>query len=721
MIQKRIISIFLSICFLFISNTFVISDTNFKIKLDNVSAEAGKEFKVNLSLENNPGVSGITLKLKFDKSVIKPVSFENKNGEFTGLANISSPDIDYSSIDTIDVTFDSTNNVTTDGIIGTFTFFALNDVNVFTSSINLTANKGDIFDSSLNDVNFLTVDGTVTFKNIIWNGIYGDADADNILSANDASIVLQKVLDRNFKMNIEEKTKDYMNYIDVDKNNILTAFDAATILKKVLNKTFLMPIESDKNATESITTTEVTTKNTETTTEMNTEMNTEMTTIKKEELETLTETSTETTTENKEFKIKLDSTSADIGKEFKINLTLENNPGIAGLTLKLKFDKNVIKPISFENMNSKFTSLSNISSPDIDYNSIDTIDVTFDSTNNVTDDGIIGTVTFCVIDNVSTTNSIINLIGNKGDIFDSELNDIEFYTEDGIIILKNVVVENNIETTTSTKESSFEFNSDKGMITKFLGTESDVVIPDTINGISVTSIGTSAFSLNSEVKSVIIPKSVKSIGFQSFFGCSALENVVIPEGVERIEYDAFNSCWVLPKIKLPNSLKYIGRSAFHNCNTIKEMTIPENVSNITLNPFSSCNSLENINVESDNLNYCSENGIVFNKSKTKLIAYPNGRTGVYRIPDNVTEIGESAFDETYGLTEIVIPSSVKTIGQYAFNSCCKIKSIIIPKNIENIGENIFLNCSKITIYCEKGSVADNESLYPSDCVIEYLN
>ena len=79
------------------------------------------------------------------------------------------------------------------------------------------------------------IDPPVTF-------VYGDANADGKLAADDASFVLQKVLNSAFKMPIEEKTDDLLKYIDVDGGG-LSASDATQIMQKVLNKSFVMPIE----------------------------------------------------------------------------------------------------------------------------------------------------------------------------------------------------------------------------------------------------------------------------------------------------------------------------------------------------------------------------------------------------------------------------------------------------------------------------------------------
>ena len=71
--------------------------------------------------------------------------------------------------------------------------------------------------------------------------VYGDADGDGILAASDAAMVMQKVLVNTYKLPLEYKTDNYMEFIDVDKDGFITASDAAYILQKVLVSSFEFP------------------------------------------------------------------------------------------------------------------------------------------------------------------------------------------------------------------------------------------------------------------------------------------------------------------------------------------------------------------------------------------------------------------------------------------------------------------------------------------------
>jgi len=152
-------------------------------------------------------------------------------------------------------------------------------------------------------------------------------------------------------------------------------------------------------------------------------------------------------------------------------------------------------------------------------------------------------------------------------------------------------------------------------------------------------------------------------------------------------------------VVLPDTLSWypvtsIGESAFFWCDNLASVTIPSSVENINSNAFDDCKSLTSIKVADGNTNFSSEGGVLFNKDKTELIKFPEGKTGDYSIPSQVTSIGENAFNSCLGLTSVTIPDSVTDIGSSAFYNCTGIKSIKIPASVTKIGECAFLSCSK---------------------------
>ena len=191
-----------------------------------------------------------------------------------------------------------------------------------------------------------------------------------------------------------------------------------------------------------------------------------------------------------------------------------------------------------------------------------------------------------------------------------------------------------------------------------------VTIPD-----GVTSIGEYTFSWCTSLTSATIPDSVTSIGEFAFHNCKSLTSMTIPRSVVSIGYDAFGWCESLTSVTILDGVRSIGNSAFTDCKSLTSVTIPNSVTSIGRGAFSSCASLTGIWVAEGNSHYVSDaSGVLFDKDKTTLVQCP-GAFAVYTIPGSVTSIGDDAFSGCASLTSVTIPDSVTSIGNYAF-SCC---------------------------------------------------
>ncbi len=178
--------------------------------------------------------------------------------------------------------------------------------------------------------------------------------------------------------------------------------------------------------------------------------------------------------------------------------------------------------------------------------------------------------------------------------------------------------------------------------------------------------------------SVILGGCMTDIGDYMFYQCPGLTNAVIGDGVVRIGYRAFYDCPGLVDVAIPDSVSNIGEEAFYFCTGLTNVMIPNSVTSIGEDAFARCSELMQFAVAGDNPAYAAQDGVLYDKSKTTLIAFPAGRTGAFAVPDGVTSIGDDAFYHCTGLTSVAIPDGVTKIGYSAFYKCTGLVSLEVP-------------------------------------------
>ena len=224
---------------------------------------------------------------------------------------------------------------------------------------------------------------------------------------------------------------------------------------------------------------------------------------------------------------------------------------------------------------------------------------------------------------------------------------------------------------------------------KFIGCDSltDIVILD-----RVTRIAEFEFCCCDSLTDIVIPEGVTSIGDRAFNNCSALSSIVIPDSVTSIGESAFKNCISLKSFGIPSSVTSIGFVAFKGCKSLSSLVIPESVVNLNGNPF--CGWYGELKCLSPYFIY--DNKVLFDKDKSKIIAFRDKDTTSYVIPDGVTSIGDGAFWDCSSLTSLVIPESVTSIGDYAFCCCESLTDIVLPEGVTSIGRSAFKNCISLT-------------------------
>jgi hypothetical protein len=292
-------------------------------------------------------------------------------------------------------------------------------------------------------------------------------------------------------------------------------------------------------------------------------------------------------------------------------------------------------------------------------------------------------------------------------------------------------------------QAQFTFTTNNGAITitKYTdwgGYSGAVTVPSTTNGYPVTSIGDSAFYGCNEVTSVTIPDSVTSIGASAFENCSSLTNVTLPGSLASLPDGVFYDCTSLTRVTIPSTVTNIGEYLFLGCSRLASITVPDNVTSIGDSAFEDCTSLTNVTIGKSvasigpdafdgcisltaitvnplNWTYSSVAGVLFDKSQTTLIRYPQAKAGDYTIPNSVTSIGYGAFKDCTRLTSITVPNNVTSIGLGAFQDCTSLTSVTIGNGVTSIGDFAFIFCgTPMAIYFAGNVPSVGRQLFADD-------
>ena len=146
-----------------------------------------------------------------------------------------------------------------------------------------------------------------------------------------------------------------------------------------------------------------------------------------------------------------------------------------------------------------------------------------------------------------------------------------------------------------------------------------------------------AFSDCSSLKSIALPAGLEMLDKSCFLGCSSLASVTFGD-VTEIREKVFYGCKALTNVVLPATLTKLDKAAFDGCSSLTEITLPKKLKTLGEAVFEGCTALEAINVAEGNASFASADGVLFNKAKTNLLAFPAGKTGAYAVPSGTEEI-----------------------------------------------------------------------------------
>ena len=218
----------------------------------------------------------------------------------------------------------------------------------------------------------------------------------------------------------------------------------------------------------------------------------------------------------------------------------------------------------------------------------------------------------------------------------------------------------------------------------------------------------------SSINSLIVENGVKSLSRCAFWQCKNLAEISLPDSLNNIGTDAFEGTvfyedsnnWesgalyignhlirvdvLCTSFVIPDNIVSVAEGAFNNCSKLISVFIGKNVRSIANGlvscSFGMCLELKEIIVHEENKWFSNDdNGVLFNKEKSKLLKYPSGNEAVsYVVPKSVTEIDSFAFGFALNLRDIKFSDNLSIIGYGAFNYCVGLTTISIPDSVTHI-------------------------------------
>lgn len=298
-------------------------------------------------------------------------------------------------------------------------------------------------------------------------------------------------------------------------------------------------------------------------------------------------------------------------------------------------------------------------------------------------------------------------------------------------------------TTSSNDDYKYVELTDGIAITDYIGSDGNVVIPETIDDKPVIKISQNAFSAKKmdtvefpdTIKSIetnafrdtslqqtpVLPKSLRFIGNNAFSGTGLTGDLIIPDSVITIASGAFDWCR-FSSITIGSNVKNIGRYAFRNC-LCETITIPDSVTSLDSHfidgkylksihfgssgadiekifklddYYGNYETVESITVSADNERYCTVDGVLYSKDMSRLIFYPAAKQDEsYTVAGGVKTITKYALSFASNLKNVTVGDSVECIEDYGFFGSPSIESVYISGNVSEIGIYAFSNMQSL--------------------------
>lgn len=222
---------------------------------------------------------------------------------------------------------------------------------------------------------------------------------------------------------------------------------------------------------------------------------------------------------------------------------------------------------------------------------------------------------------------------------------------------------------------TYSIANGQATITQYSGNSTDVVIPASIGGYPVASIGENAFA-SSGITSIILADGISRIDDSAFLYCHALKKVTLPSSITSIGSGAFYDCESLADISLPEGLIEIGESAFSYTSSLVSISLPSSLRIVGDEAFSS-SGLLSVSIP-PNITYLPEGLFYFCKQLASIT-----------LPEGLTSIGDRAFESCLSLQHIRLPDSTVSVGYRAFAGCTALQTVWFPRKIQSVDPEAF--------------------------------
>ena len=221
----------------------------------------------------------------------------------------------------------------------------------------------------------------------------------------------------------------------------------------------------------------------------------------------------------------------------------------------------------------------------------------------------------------------------------------------------------------------------------------------------MVSVGTSAFSGCTGIRSVSFGNSLNSIGSDAFYGCNSLKTLDLGQSVQTIATGAFANCTSLERIHVPDSCRTLGVSTdcgngpFYGCTALKEFSVG-GVETLKVGMLKlGSEALEKLTIRGT-VNTIGNYALDSSNSYSISTSYANGYDYTVSHPceliieDGVQTIGDYAFRKCKIFSSIQLPSSLTSIGSYAFHNCTGIGDFSLDQMV-TVGTGAFYLCTGI--------------------------